>query len=201
MAVLSSLIVLSWSCTTWGNDTFNSRSSSNLIFFSRTLIYYSSEASVDLLVSLASSEETMNEEGFTYKRTREYSYYEEYTDLTVEVVRVADNCWEVSGTNETMNFSLLAVREASDTVEGNDKWTVSSLSLDYGESNGYTAVMTTEGDIVYDWHVSSSSWTGRVSLLQTGTYYLQTYRSDVEADSCVISYDAGVRTDKAYMAS
>ena len=195
IAVLSSLFVLSWSCVV--NDyVYIPRSSSSLASFADNLVEYSSENSVRLLIQIASSEETMNEDGFTYEL--EYN-----KSLTYNVVWVSDNCWEVTGIGTKNNFTLQVRRESSDNLDDEYKWIVTSLSLNRDEFNGYTAFMTSDGDIVYDWYESTytTSLSKRWDLLQTGTYYMQTYISGVEADSCALSYNAGKYTVDANMVS
>ena len=191
IAVLSSLFVLSWSCVV---DEYSnqSRYSYTLVSFTQRLVRYSSETSVTLLTELSGSESTMNEDGFTYKKN-----YSE--NLTLDVEWVADNSWKVSGTDETMNFSLLVSRETSDTLADDYKWTITSFSLEYDESNGYTAEMETYGDIVYEWYETTTSLSRRWTLSQTGTYYLQTYISDAVADSCTLSYDKGDYTAETHL--
>ncbi len=194
MAVLSSLLVLSWSCEVTTSSYSSRDSSSLLISFGKNLVSESSDASVSVLRKLSMSGETIDEAGFTY--TTHYT-----KTLTLDVVWVAENCWEVTGTGETTNFNLQVLRESSDRLDDEYRWTVISLSLDYDESNGYTAVMTTNGDIVYEWYVSDTSSSKSWDLLQNGTYYVQTYISNDRADSCLLTYSRGSCTAVTYTIS
>ncbi len=193
MAVLSSLLALSWSCEVYEYNN-KSRSSSNFVYFGERLVRYSSESSVTLLTRLVVYEERVNVEGYTY------TYYSD-DNLVLDVVWLADNCWEVSGANEIMNFTLQVERGPSETLEDDYKWTVSSFSLNYDESNGYSAVMTTEGDLVYDWRKYSTYTSREWVLLQSGTYYLESFISGVGADSCILRYYWGTCTSESYQSN
>lgn len=178
--------LLSVSCTVdYSDDCL--RTSDNLKSVGVSLVDMSAVYCVNWLYEACLALPDCNEDGFTRSNSAEY---DSGMVVNYRFVRTGDNLWSVEMTSgEMIKGSLEVSREPVSSGHG-DLWTVLPYVLDYNEGNGYSARLSTEYDIDFEWIYNSypvASWT----LEQTGIYYLDTFIGDRSGDSGQLQYSSG----------
>lgn len=180
------LSVLSSACTVdYGNDC--RRTSGNLESIGKSLVDMSAVYAVNWLYEAVMERPAINQEGTSVSSSAEYD-----SGLVVDYrfSRIADNVWKVEISSlERLSGSLQVSMEVPDADHG-DVWRVSPFVLDYSEGDGYSARLTAEYGIDFEWDYSGDSlpaW----SLVQSGIYYLETFIGDDAGDAAQLQYSKG----------
>lgn len=183
-AILSVLLV---SCTVdYGTDF--GRTAGNLENIAVDLVEISVVFPVNFLCDNSVPEDIVNEVGFSYGVSVDYGLG---SDVEYLIEQAADNLWNVTVSGKMFDGGFQISREAGSTGNG-ESWRVSPFEMDYDEGNGYSALLATEEDVIFDWEyssylLSSPTW----SLEQSGKYFLNTFIDGKSADSAVLEYTCG----------
>lgn len=145
------------------------------------LVEQSVTASVSAINQMARDGRDINADGFTARASD-----------GILIVRTDQDCWDVTGQNETVAFSLTVVREAA--ADGFDSWTCRDVQCLHDEGSSGFASMVSDGDILFEWITYTSATYINSQLEQTGLYEVEFF-ADPHATACTdwvkLSYSAG----------
>ncbi len=148
---------------------------------SESLVEQSVTASVSAINQMARDGRDINADGFTARASD-----------GILIVRTDQDCWDVTGQNETVTFSLSIEREAA--ADGFDSWTCRDVQCLHDEGSNGFARMVADGDILFEWITSTSATYITSQLEQTGLYEVEFF-ADPRAASCTdwvkLIYSAG----------
>jgi hypothetical protein len=108
-------------------------------------------------------------------------------------VRTDQDCWEVTGGNEYVEFTLTLLREPG--ADGYDSWICRDLQCLHDEKGSGCAKMAGDGDIVFEWITQTNATQVNSRLEQSGVYRVDFYadqRAAARTDWCTLTYTAGV---------
>lgn len=137
---------------------------------SESLVEQSVSTSVSAINQMARDGRDINADGFTARASD-----------GILIVRTDQDCWDVTGQNETVTFSLTIVRQAA--ADGYDSWTCRDVQCLHDEGASGFARLVADGDIVFEWITITSATYVNSRLEQTGLYEVEFF-ADPRAATC-----------------